>query len=591
MKTAIIYARQSSGDTEKSESIDLQLIHCRARAMELGYKSVKEFTDYNSSCETYPSTPEALELKRLDRAFQNWEREKRDKTTSSDRDGLAGVIGEIQSGHVDSVIVEDITRLYRPLKGSHLEPYLVSIFTEHNIHIVQIKGGEIDLHRNESYLVNAITGITGMDTLKKYLQRAIEGIRKLRYDGIRPNASRQYGYQKVLGDRHALQIVPEEAIWIKKMFEMYVGGYSLRDISIAIEPHVHRSFSTSAVKQLLVKPIYAGKMVNPDGELIPCKTVPPIISEELWLKACAMQSTLPPMHHRKYCHALSGLLKCGNCGRPIYIQTSMGGYIYGICSSQSYKSLSKECRACRVRYDAGQKSPVVNPAGQHMEDENGNENVVFDTAVASQPLMIPAERPAGLEESIAGLLAMEIGRAKMESAEARRLDGEIISTQNEIETLEGRVRRLYLLLDNADPTIIQTAAKELSEGLRCARERLSGLQQQKAMSSGSDLLVTLAAMQIDRSMIDPHQYKMLANRLFRSIRVFKSRVEVEFSEGGTLKLARILKGRGACMPLWTLRLDGEKPVCIYLYPSAYRGDKQTRVLYESNTIRVEAMGR
>ena len=69
-KRAIIYARQSSGADDYSESVEVQITNCRNLAAREHITVVEIFSDLNISGKTYPEGWNDLAFR--DQAFQRW---------------------------------------------------------------------------------------------------------------------------------------------------------------------------------------------------------------------------------------------------------------------------------------------------------------------------------------------------------------------------------------------------------------------------------------------------------------------------------------------------------------------------------------
>ena len=133
-----LYGRQSSGDDEKSESVDLQLARLKALAASRGWDVAGEYSDLDISGKCYPDTTDAVAMSRLDDAFNEWASGRRDIY----RKGLGELFSRLDEA--DAILVWDITRLMRPLRGSHLESYIVQTLKKHNVKVIQLYGGEVD---------------------------------------------------------------------------------------------------------------------------------------------------------------------------------------------------------------------------------------------------------------------------------------------------------------------------------------------------------------------------------------------------------------------------------------------------------------
>ena len=67
---ALIYARQSSGKDDFSESVEAQIANCKKLAAQEKLEVIGVYKDLNTSGETYPVGAE--EIARLDSAYVKW---------------------------------------------------------------------------------------------------------------------------------------------------------------------------------------------------------------------------------------------------------------------------------------------------------------------------------------------------------------------------------------------------------------------------------------------------------------------------------------------------------------------------------------
>ena len=102
---AVIYARQSSGKDDVSESVEAQIANCRKLAEKEKLEIVGIYKDLNTSGETYPTGAEAIA--HLDSAYKNWVLAQSSKKTF--RTGLGEAIAMFPT--VDILLVDELTRL------------------------------------------------------------------------------------------------------------------------------------------------------------------------------------------------------------------------------------------------------------------------------------------------------------------------------------------------------------------------------------------------------------------------------------------------------------------------------------------------
>ena len=100
---ALIYARQSSGKDDLSESVEAQIANCRKLAEKEKLEVVGVFRDLNTSGETYPVGAESIA--QLDKAYQQWVMTQ--STKKSFRAGLGEAISLFPE--IDVLLVNEVS--------------------------------------------------------------------------------------------------------------------------------------------------------------------------------------------------------------------------------------------------------------------------------------------------------------------------------------------------------------------------------------------------------------------------------------------------------------------------------------------------
>ena len=147
---AVIYARQSSGSDDYSESVETQIENCRKLAKRENLAVLGCFSDLNTSGKTYPEGAE--KIAGLDTAFQQWFEQQ--TGTKKFRSGLGQVFRLLS--RTDFLIVDEMTRLYRPVTRSFLESFVNQELAEHHVQILQCKGGRLDLSQFDQQLIQTL---------------------------------------------------------------------------------------------------------------------------------------------------------------------------------------------------------------------------------------------------------------------------------------------------------------------------------------------------------------------------------------------------------------------------------------------------
>ena len=163
MQNAVIYARQSSGADDFSLSVEQQIQNCKRLAADAKLNVVDVFQDLNTSGETYPTGAE--QVASVDNAFMEWLRSH--TKGKGFRSGLGALLACCQEKNVDALIVNEITRLYRPVVGSFLEIYINNFLRTKHMKIIQVQGGCIDLTRFDEHLINTIKNQILFEDLQK----------------------------------------------------------------------------------------------------------------------------------------------------------------------------------------------------------------------------------------------------------------------------------------------------------------------------------------------------------------------------------------------------------------------------------------
>lgn len=124
--------------------------NCLALAKQRNIEIIGEYQDLNSSGKLYPTGFEELAAK--DVCYQNWLKDVSSRKTA--RNGLGEVFKLLPE--VDYIIVDDYTRLARPLTGSFLDAILTQSLSANNIKVLTVKSGEIDLTAFNDSLITAL---------------------------------------------------------------------------------------------------------------------------------------------------------------------------------------------------------------------------------------------------------------------------------------------------------------------------------------------------------------------------------------------------------------------------------------------------
>lgn len=178
-------------------------------------------------------------------------------------------------------------------------------------------------------------------------------------------ANAPYGYKKVTVNKKAtLQIVEEEASFVRLIFSLYINGNGCQTIadivnSMGAKPRRSEKFNRTSIMFILKNNVYIGKIVwdkkthikkNTNGSskhitihnpkeswTISNGLHTPIIDEQTWNAAQKIitEHSHPPTNNGEIKNILSGLLYCGKCGK-LMSRTKSKGVEY-------YRCLTRGC--------------------------------------------------------------------------------------------------------------------------------------------------------------------------------------------------------------------------------------------------------
>ena len=181
-----------------------------------------------------------------------------------------------------------------------------------------------------------------------------------------PNVAPPFGYKMINGE---YVIDEENAQIVRKIFEMFVEGEKIRNISVYLkELEVKNRYGNyldnRAIEYILNNPCYIGylrynpnerssskRIFNNPKDILKKSTHDPIISDDVWKAAqeiLAERQQVKSKYMRKdltgNVYALKGLVRCNTCGSTLVYGGKTKGlqchkYAKGICSVSHYISL------------------------------------------------------------------------------------------------------------------------------------------------------------------------------------------------------------------------------------------------------------
>lgn len=332
-KPCAVYARFSpkpKGAVGENYSIESQLDACRELAeRDFGCAIPDEFIDRNISGAT-------LDRPELDRL----------------RDAIA-------AKRYDAVIVHSPDRLSRDRFDSLL---LRQEFAAAGVKQIFVSGSYEDSPEGE--LSYDIQSAVAQYERRKIAERTRRGRKRKAREGFHHSCPPTYGYRYLghkFNQRGLLEIIPEQAAVVKRMFEMTARGASNYRVALTLNAEGIGTakglrWHRQSIAQTLAKTVYYGEKAGPAGIIVPA---PPIVSRKLWDEAHAALArnrvALVGRPTRQY--LLSGLLWCARCGARFGTHPKPGDEAVYRCRNIDGVTYERRCNASGIR--KSRLEPVV----------------------------------------------------------------------------------------------------------------------------------------------------------------------------------------------------------------------------------------
>jgi len=258
------------------------------------------------------------------------------------RENFTSLVADIQAGKISCLICRKLDRLAR---GTEMTLRLLRLLATHKVRLLATDETLPGADDDSGMFTLTILAAAAEYELKKIssnTRRALEYIR--RHGGKLGSAGRTLGYRDA--GKGKVDVDPKTDTVVVEMFNRYVGGESLSSIAkwltlVVAQWRGGQGYNNSHVTRMLTNVHYIG-MRDYEGKLEPSKVHPSIIDPAIFWQANEILKNRKGVHvgnptGNKAPHLLSGLLKCGSCGRNMRWKTNRGGF----------------SAACNQRHDAG----------------------------------------------------------------------------------------------------------------------------------------------------------------------------------------------------------------------------------------------
>lgn len=331
-----IYVRQSSTKEDRSISCEEQISNCIQFASQHNIKVDGVFQDVNVSGRLFPK--QFASFAEADIVYKQFLKET--KKEGQWRNGLGQLFDVLKDG--DTVIVDDLTRLYRPLTNSFLESALTQFLIGKNIKLLTVKNGEVNLNSFNDNLINALQNRINDNQLAIQRKKSKDSMTRLCNLGeLKQGLGSMIGY-KWTGKKKEVEIDTETAKYVQFIFKSFVGGKGILQICRELDESGFKTCLNS-IKNILKRPLYCGYMYDTQGHLVKAKQVEgkELIDFQTWNTAIQLLETRKSSNLRIKIHPLhfTGLIFCGKCGFKMSVCINdQGKYLSYRCCSHSFKS-------------------------------------------------------------------------------------------------------------------------------------------------------------------------------------------------------------------------------------------------------------
>jgi len=236
------------------------------------------------------------------------------------RPGLMRLLNLVRTETIDRFVVYRQDRLSRNLKDA-LE--IVGILDKHNVVFVTADG-MIDFSEEGTEVKFSMFGMMAQEYSRQLKTMVRSACRQQAKRGIVPGGPKPYG---ILRQNGKIEKDPVTFATVEMMFNMAASGMPLVEIARRLEslnidtPRQGQHWYADTIRRILQNPFYKG-LFRYGGQVWE-GAYEPLIPPDLWAKAQRIFSTgnRTCKHHT---HLLSGLIKCGTCGRRFHVHYGGG---------------------------------------------------------------------------------------------------------------------------------------------------------------------------------------------------------------------------------------------------------------------------
>ncbi|MBO7713621.1 MAG: recombinase family protein [Methanobrevibacter sp.] len=541
------YLRQSSTEGDRSVSCEQQLENINNYAKENGWTIKQSFEDKNVSGRLYP--PQFTSLAEADLVYKQYLKET--KKEGQWRTGLGKLFDKLKDG--DTIIVDDLTRFYRPLTNSYLESALTQFLLSKQIRLITVKNGEVKLSSFNDNLINALQNRINDNQLTIQRQKSKASIARLYNAGeLKQGLGQMIGY-KPTGKKKEVEVDEVGAKIVKYIFKSYIEGKSLLQIVRDLNKNFNMKSCVKSIKNIIERPLYCGYMYDKQNNLIKAQQVQgkEIIDFNTWTTAKKIMDSRKTnnIKIKQYPLHWTGLCKCGICGSKM-----------SVCINQQGKYFSFRCMSHTIRSKENCKISIT-------------ANTLYNKGLSLDDAIYPI--------LILGLLK-KLENSNNISAKDQLEEKKIILTN--IINAEQKMTEMFLngLLDSK---VYEQNLKKQQDKKKQVQQEIIQLEQDLAEDDSEK--IRLLVNKIVGRALSFQQYQELIPLTIKDIIVYKERITVQ-TYYGDIDLPR-MKSRGILvLPEYKWRNTGEEFKIYYHFNNFNIYNKQVKLFtYNNTTIYME----
>jgi site-specific DNA recombinase len=281
-RRAAIYARISEDRAGARLGVQRQTDDCRDLAIQRGWEVVAVYEDNDISA--YSGKP---------------------------RPGYRQLLDAIATGSINAVIAWHPDRLHR--RPIELEGF-INLVESHGVAVATVQAGEMDLSTPSGRLVARQLGSVARYESEHKAERIRRAIAQRRQAAQPHSGRRVYGYQGV-------QVIPKEAEHICWAVDRLCEGMGWNETVRGLKARgavtsEGNPWDRRSLKRTIANPRLRGKLVH-RGAIVGDGAWPAIVSSRQWALLQSRLDTASPGPGPSPRHLLSGILRCGKCGRGL----------------------------------------------------------------------------------------------------------------------------------------------------------------------------------------------------------------------------------------------------------------------------------